>query len=127
MIGSIVSKIGTPLRSGYSAAKHALDGFTEAARAELWKENIRFTFVMPGFIRTNVSINALDSHGGAHGKMDPATGRGMDAVRCAERIWRAVERDRDEVIVARGEGAVVRLKRFFPALYRFALKRANVV
>ena len=47
MIGSIVSKIGTPLRSGYCAAKHALDGFTEAARAELWRENIRFTFVMP--------------------------------------------------------------------------------
>jgi short-subunit dehydrogenase len=127
MIGSIVSKIGTPLRSGYAAAKHALDGFTEAARAELWRENIRFTFVMPGFIRTQVSVNALDTHGSSHGKMDPATDKGMAPERCAEGIWRAVERNQDEAIVARYEGAIVRFKRFLPALYRFALKRANVV
>lgn len=127
MIGSIVSKIGTPLRSGYCAAKHALDGFTEAARAELWKENIRFTFIMPGFIRTAVTMNALDAAGGAHGKMDPSTDKGMDPAECAEAIWRAVENNRDEAIVSRYEWAVVKLKRFLPGLYRYGIQRAKVV
>ena len=126
MIGSIVSKIGTPLRSGYCAAKHALDGFTEAARAELWQENIRFTFIMPGFIRTAVTVNALDATGNAHGKMDPSTDKGMDPAECAEGIWRAVENNRDEAIVSRYEWAAVKVKRFLPGLYRYALKRAKV-
>jgi short-subunit dehydrogenase len=126
MIGSIVSKIGTPLRSGYCAAKHALDGFTEAARAELWKENIRFTFIMPGFIRTAVTMNALDASGGAHGKMDPSTEKGMEPAECAEGIWRAVEKNRDEAIVSRYEWAAVKLKRLVPGLYRAAVKRAKV-
>lgn len=126
MIGSIVSKIGTPLRSGYCAAKHALDGFTEAARAELAKENIRFTFIMPGFIRTAVTLNALDASGGAHGKMDPSTDKGMDPAVCAEGIWRAVEKNRDEAIVSRHEWLVVKLKRFLPGLYRYGIQRAKV-
>ena len=127
MIGSIVSKIGTPLRSGYAAAKHALDGFTEAARAELWRGNVRFTFIMPGFIRTQVSVNALNVHGASYGKMDPSTAKGMEPAECAEGIWRAVEKNRDEAIVSRYEWAVVKLKRFLPGLYRFALRWAKVV
>jgi short-subunit dehydrogenase len=127
MIGSVVSKIGTPLRSGYAAAKHALDGFTEAARAELWRENIHFTFIMPGFVRTQVSVNALNASGGAHGKMDNATDKGMPPERCAERIWNAVERNRDEALITRFEGIAVYVKRFLPALYNLAVKRANVV
>ncbi len=126
MTGSVVSKVATPMRSGYSAAKHALYGFTDSARAELWRENIRFTLVMPGYVRTQVSINALTATGGAHGKMDKSTDKGMAPERCAEGIWCAVEKNRDELLIARYERIAVYAKRFFPGLVSYAVKRVNV-
>ncbi|MDR3416721.1 MAG: SDR family NAD(P)-dependent oxidoreductase [Nevskia sp.] len=125
MMGSVVSKIGGPLRTGYSAAKHALAGFTEAARAELWRDGIRFTLACPGYVRTQVSVNALDGSGGKHGVMDPSTGHGLEPGNCAERIWRAVEKDREELLIAGREGVYVQLKRFAPSLFSYALKRAT--
>src|SRR3546814_17512339 len=41
VISSVVGKMGTPLRTGYAAAKHALHGFFESARDELWRDGIR--------------------------------------------------------------------------------------
>lgn len=124
MIGSVVSKFGPPLRTGYAAAKHALAGYTEAARAELWRQNIRFTLACPGYVRTQVSVNALTASGGSYGKMDKGQEKGMSAEACAERIWRAVERDTEEVLIG-AEAKFVHLKRFFPGLFSAALKRAK--
>jgi short-subunit dehydrogenase len=125
MVGSVVSKFGAPLRSGYAAAKHALAGFTEGARAELWRDGIQFTLVCPGFVATQVSVNALDGHGAAHGKMDASTAKGMSASDCAARIWKAVERNVEETIIGK-EAQLVHLKRFLPGLFSYAMKRAKV-
>lgn len=125
MIGSVVSKVGVPLRTGYSAAKHALAGFTEAARAELWRDGIHFTLACPGFVRTEVSKNALSGSGAAHGVVDPGIARGLPPERCAELIWRAVEKGQEEVFIGR-ESRVIHLKRFAPGLASYFLKRAKV-
>jgi dehydrogenase/reductase SDR family member 7B len=125
MMGSVVSKIGVPLRTGYSSAKHALAGFTEAARAELWREGLHFTLVCPGFVATAVSKNALTGTGGTHGVVDEAIGKGLAPEVCAEAIWKAVEKDREEVLIAGREGAFVRLKRYAPGVFSFAMKRAK--
>jgi dehydrogenase/reductase SDR family protein 7B len=125
VVSSVVGYIGTPLRTGYAAAKHALHGFYDAASAELWRENIRFTLACPGFIKTDVSRNAITGTGGTHGKMDSGQAQGMDPSACADKIWRAVERDAEEVYIGK-EAAVIWLKRFFPRLVAFAMKRAKV-
>jgi dehydrogenase/reductase SDR family protein 7B len=124
MIASVAGKIGVPLRSGYCAAKHALAGFTEAARAELWRDGLRFTLVCPGFVQTQVSVNALSGGGEKHGVMDQTIGQGLTAEACAEAIWRGVEKDREELLIAGREGVYVLLKRFLPGLFSYALKRA---
>jgi short-subunit dehydrogenase len=124
VISSVVGYIGTPLRSGYAAAKHALHGFFDAARAELWQDGLRFTLACPGFIKTDVSLNAITGAGGAHGRMDPGQAKGMDAKDCAEKVWRAVERDAEEVYVGK-ESALIYVKRWIPALASFAVKRAK--
>jgi dehydrogenase/reductase SDR family member 7B len=126
VISSVVGYVGTPLRSGYAAAKHALHGFYDAARAELWRENIHFTLVCPGFIKTQVSLNAITADGGQHGRMDEGQARGMDPGECARQIWKAVARRREEVLIGRREAVFVRLKRYAPWLMSFALKRAKV-
>lgn len=125
MIGSVVSKIGAPLRTGYSAAKHAVAGFTEAARAELWRDGVQFTLVCPGFVRTQVSVNALGADGEKHGVIDEDIGKGLAPEQCAEAIWNGVEKGREELLIAGREGLYVQLKRFAPSLFSYALKRAK--
>jgi dehydrogenase/reductase SDR family member 7B len=126
VVSSVVGYISSPLRSGYAAAKHALHGFYDAARAEHWRDDVKFTVACPGYVRTNVSLNAVDGQGGKHGKLDPSIAQGLAPAVCAEKIWRAVERDKDEVLVGK-EALVVYLKRFFPGLFSFAVNRANPI
>lgn len=54
---SMVGLIGTPLRSSYAASKHALHGFFDSLRAEVFDYNIAVTLICPGFVSTNISMN----------------------------------------------------------------------
>ena len=124
-ISSVVGKMGVPLRTGYSAAKHALHGFYEAARAELHAEGLKFTIACPGFVQTEVSRNALNGQGGTHGELDEAIAKGITPQQCAEKVWRAVERNQDEVVIGK-EAYAVLLKRFAPGLMSRILRTAKV-
>ena len=126
VISSAVGYISSPLRSGYAAAKHALHGFYDAARAEHWRDGVKFTVACPGYVKTQVSVNAINGDGSTYGKLDPSIARGVEPEYCAEKIWRAVERDREEVLVGR-EALVIYIKRFFPALFSFGVNRANPI
>ena len=88
VISSVAGKFGVPLRSGYSATKFALHGFYEALRAEEGRNGIRVTLVCPGYIRTDISLSALNGDGSRHAKMDPSLARGMPV---AFRIQHAVD------------------------------------
>jgi dehydrogenase/reductase SDR family member 7B len=125
VVSSVVGYISSPMRSGYAAAKHALHGFYEALSAEHWRDNVRVTLACPGYVRTNVSINAITGSGGTHGIMDAGQAKGISAEACAEKIWRAVEKNKAEVLIGK-EALVVYLKRFFPALFAALIKRAKV-
>ncbi len=126
VVSSVVGYISSPMRSGYSAAKHALHGFYDALRAEHWRDGVKVTIACPGYIRTNVTLNAVDGKGGKWGKLDPSIAKGMAPEDCAAQIWRAVGKDRDEVLVGK-EKVAVYLKRFFPALFAFGINRAKPI
>jgi dehydrogenase/reductase SDR family protein 7B len=115
-ISSVVGYVGTPLRSTYSASKHALHGFFDSLRAEVAKDGIDVTIVCPGYIRTNVSRNALTGSGATFGKMDDTHERAMKPEECARRIVDAVARRKEELVVGGMETWAVPLKRFIPRL-----------
>lgn len=124
-ISSVVGKAGTPKRSGYAAAKHALHGFFDAARAEWARDGVQVTLVCPGYVKTQMSVNAVTGDGRAHGQMDRGQQTGMDAMRAAGKIWRAVLRGREEVYLGR-EQALIYLKRWCPSLVSAVIRRVNV-
>jgi short-subunit dehydrogenase len=126
VVSSVVGYISSAMRSGYSAAKHALHGFYDALRAEHWRDGVKVTLACPGYIRTNVTLNAVDGKGGKWGKLDPSIAKGMPPDDCAAKIWRAVEKDRDEVLVGK-EKIAVYLKRYLPGLFAFAMHRTNPI
>jgi len=124
-ISSIVGKFGFPLRSAYSASKHALKGFFESLDAEERKHRIFVTLVYPGFITTKISVNALTADGTAHGAMDNNQKQGMAPEICARKIERAIRRRKHEVLVGRKELLLVHIRRFLPALYYTMARRVN--
>jgi short-subunit dehydrogenase len=117
-ITSVIGYVGVPLRSAYAASKHALHGFFETLRAETAKDGIQITIVVPGYIRTNVSQNALRGDGTSYGKTDDTHANAMLPSVAAPRILRAVAAGRAEVRVGGKEIHAVVLRRLFPWLVR---------
>ncbi|MGV8945408.1 MAG: SDR family oxidoreductase [Lutibacter sp.] len=117
VISSVLGKIGTPLRSSYAASKHALHGFFDSLRAEIFQHHIKITIVCPGFVQTNVSINALTADGTPQNKMDSATKNGLSSDVFAEKLLKAVHQEKQEVYIGGfKEKLAVYVKRFFPKL-----------
>jgi len=116
-VSSIVGKFGFPLRSAYSASKHALHGFYETLRLEHWNDNINVTIVIPGRIKTNISINALTKNGEKHAEMDAGQNEGISAEACSNQIIRAIQKNKKEVLIGGKELIMVHLRKWFPFLF----------
>jgi dehydrogenase/reductase SDR family protein 7B len=126
-VSSAVGKFGSPWRSGYSAAKHALHGFFDSLRAECYADGLKVLIVCPGFIQTNVSINALTGTGAALGQMDPATAAGLTSAEAARQIINAIKADKEEVNVARfKEKLGIWTKRYFPSIFSVMVRKMAV-
>lgn len=123
VVSSVFGHIAMARRSVYAAAKHALHGYFDCARVELGDKGIAFTLACPGFVSTQVSVNALGPDGQPYGGVDSDIAKGMAPERCAERIWRAVERNELEVTIAGKERVAVYFKRFLPLAWYTAFAR----
>jgi len=126
-VSSVAGKLGTPYRSGYSASKFALSGFYEALRAENYKENIQVSVIYPGFVKTNVSLNARTASGKKQGTMDLAQSAGISAEQCARRALAGIIRGKNEIYIAGfREMFAVWLSRFSPAMLARVIRKARV-
>ena len=127
VISSIMGKLGTPLRSAYAASKHALHGFFDSLRAEIFNKNIDVTIICPGYVITDVSKNALTGDGSKFNKMDEATAKGLQPEELAKKALNAISKKKQEVIIAGSkETAAIYLKRFFPKLLSKIVRKVNV-
>lgn len=120
---SISGKFGFPLRSAYSASKHALYGFFETLHAEYFDKNIRVVFVCPGRVRTNISFNALKNDGQQYALLDDGQASGISAEKAAQKIVNAIHKRKPEVLVGAKELLMVYIKRFFPGLTRKLIRK----
>lgn len=126
VVTSLMGLFSSPLRSGYCGAKHALHGFFESLRAEVHHAGIGVTMVCPGFIRTDISLNAVVGDGSKQGTMDEKTGKGLTPEACAAQLVRAAYRRKPQVLIGRSELLGAYLKRFFPGLLRRIVRKAAV-
>ena len=105
-----------PLRSAYSAAKHALHGFFESLRIECHHQNIKVSIIIGGRIQTAISLNALTGDGSAWGKMDDGQKDGITPQQAAKQILRGIRQNRHEIWIGGFELLMVVFKRLFPKL-----------
>lgn len=125
IISSLVGKFGTKFRSAYSASKHALHGYFDSLRTEITPK-VKISIVCPGFIKTNVTYNALIADGSRQNTMDDAQANGMSANECAEKILKAVQAGKQEVYIGGREKYGVLIKRFFPGIFAKIIRKAKV-
>jgi short-subunit dehydrogenase len=118
-ISSIAGRRGIPARSEYTASKFAVQGFSEALRAELYKDGIDVLVVNPGLTQTNFSQNMLEQK--AKVKMDHM--RGMSAEEAALLTLKAIERGQNEVILTLKGKLLVFVARFFPRLVDMIVRK----
>jgi len=127
VVTSAVGIVVTRFRSGYAAAKHALHGFFDTLRIEHYDDNIAVTLILPGFIHTDVSKNALTGDGSPQNSTDETTAGGLTPDACAKSIIKALENRKEEVYITgfKEKGAIY-LKRWWPTLFSKMIRKAKV-
>lgn len=118
VVSSIAGKFGFPLRSAYSASKHACHGYFETLDLELREQGVQVTIACPGRVKTNISKAALDKDGKPSSSMDPGIADGISAHKCAKKMLKAIAQGRSEILIGGKELTMVYLKRFIPSLFR---------
>ena len=123
VMSSVMGKIGTPMRSAYAAAKHALHGFFDCLRAEVSPVGVKVTVLTPGYIRTNISKFAINKDGGKLGKVSADIEKGLEPEKAAEQILRAIEKGAYESFIGKFgmEKIALLLNRWAPS---FVIKKA---
>lgn len=114
---SITGRFGFPLRSAYSASKQALHGFFETLYLENKPDNINVSVIIPGRVRTAISFHALDSEGKEHGRMDDGQAKGITPEEAARIIIRGMLKNKREILVGKGELAMLHIRRYLPWLF----------
>jgi short-subunit dehydrogenase len=123
-ISSIAGKRGIPARSEYSASKFAVQGFSEALRAELAKDGVDVLVICPGFTATNFSQNMIEQK--ALVQYDHL--RGMTSLQVAEATLRAIEKGKNEIHLTFQGKLVALVSRFFPRIAdRIARKKVRAL
>ncbi len=123
IMSSIAGKFGFFYRSAYAASKHALHGFFEALRMEVFNDNVKVLLVCPGKIKTDISINAITSDGGKHNKMDESQEKGLSAEECARQVLKGVKNNKYEIFIGGKELRAIWVKRFFPNLFTRLIRK----
>jgi dehydrogenase/reductase SDR family member 7B len=120
VISSVMGKIGTPMRSAYAAAKHALHGFFDCLRAEVADQNIRVTIITPGYIRTQIALHAVTGTGSKLGVLGKDIEQGYPAEKAATQILQAVADGKFESYAGKNgrEKLALTINRFAPALFK---------
>jgi len=122
VISSLAGYISTSHRSAYAASKHAVRAWFDSLRSEVFKNNINVTVVCPGYIKTNISVNAMNASAEGYGKMDKNQENGMSVEECSSQILDAIYHKKSEILIGGKEKKFVLMRRLFPKMVEKKLR-----
>lgn len=134
--GSIAGFLPTPFSAFYSAAKHALEGYTDTLAFEVAPFGIRCTLIQPGFIKTELrgkkaeAATRIDAYTNlrnrAGASFDANVGKGIPPERVAETIAKALNSatPKPRYRVGRDAAMLHIVRRYMPGfVFQAGLKR----
>ncbi len=123
-ISSLAGLNGVPLRTAYSASKHAQIGFFDSLRIELRGSGVSVTVVCPYFVQSEIRRRSTGPDGRPVPESPVREAEVMGAEECARRMVRAMER-RQRMLVMTAKGKLGRfVKLLAPGLVDGLAERA---
>jgi short-subunit dehydrogenase len=101
-IASVAGKTAVPFNAIYSSSKHALVGFSWSLREELKDRGVGVSVLCPGF----VSESGMFAHW-SQGERPPGMTGAVTPEKVAQELIRAIEKNKAEIIVAKGLAKIV--------------------
>lgn len=126
VISSVMGKIGTRYRSAYAASKHALHGWFDCLRQEVYDDNIEVSLVCPGYIKTNVSKNALTADGSKYNQMEEGQKKAMAPEEFAQKLLPKLAQRKPEIYIGGTEILSIYVRRLSLRLLNKILRRVKV-
>lgn len=117
-ISSMAGKVGVPTRTGYAASKHAMQGFLDSLRIELMGTGVDVSVISPGFVQSEVRLNALGADAKSTGTSRIDESSIMSSEECARQIHDAIVNRKRDVIIAESFRSKIAplLKLLFPKM-----------
>lgn len=112
-VASMAGELAVPGLATYCATKHAVVGFTDAARLEHRDTGVRFSMMLPSFVNTELAAGTQGAKGF----------RNAEPEEIAEGILRLLNRRRTRIHVTRSLGALITAQRVFPRAFNEGLAR----
>ncbi|WP_448581332.1 SDR family NAD(P)-dependent oxidoreductase [Thermaurantiacus sp.] len=116
-VASVAGKVGSPQRTGYCAAKHALMGFFDALRTEVAHRGVKISTIVPGYVATPIATRALTADGTPRGEGEDEVDQGISADAAAAIILEGLAAGQREIPVGAAGGmemALLDMKRQDP-------------
>ncbi len=120
---SLLGVLAIPSSTSYCGAKHGVNGYFGALAYELRPSGIQVQILQPGFVKTEISLQALNTKGESHGKIDSDHRDAMSAETFVHRAFKQILRNKMYITVAGKEGLAHYVHRFCPGLYQFLVQR----
>jgi short-subunit dehydrogenase len=98
-VSSVAGLLGTQYRATYSAAKAAIHMWANSLRAEVAQDGVNVSVIFPGFVKTNVSFNALNGSGKPQAHQDEAIENGLEADDFANKTVSALLKGEEYIVV----------------------------
>lgn len=126
-VSSVAGLVGTQYRASYAAAKAALHLWANSMRAELGGQGIQVNVIFPGYVKTDVSVNALVGDGSTLGSMDDAQAQAMSADEFAQRAVKGLLNNQEFLVIGGvKERFSVLLSRVSPRVLYQVIRRVKV-
>jgi dehydrogenase/reductase SDR family protein 7B len=101
-----------------------MQALADSLRAEVADYGIEVTTICPGYVKTNLSLNALTGSGSRLGRMTRNIETGLSSEYVAERVFKAVQnREKDLVISPLIPKIAIFLRYLTPTIYFFIMRR----
>lgn len=123
---SVTGKFGTRLRSTYAASKHALHGYFDSIRQEVAEHGIKVSIICPGYIKTDVTLNALTGDGTQYGVMGDGQENGLEPLELARKALKRIAKGHGEIYIGGKEILGIFLKRLSPTFFYWLIRRLQV-
>lgn len=123
-VSSLAGKTGVPMRTGYSAAKAALNAFCDSLRIELAGSGVSVTVVCPGFVGTGSRARNLGADGKPLGRSPVSEAAMMTVAECTRQLLDAAERRDRELVMTAGARLGMWIKLLLPSVVDRMASRA---